>query len=363
MSTSANPVITAWSAISPYGIGRQAFEEGVGSGRVALTPCDRKTWGTRDEVVGLVPDFDLRAVLGKKGTKAMSRVTGLALATTGDLLKEIPQDHRAGLVLGTTAGSLQTTMEFTRTSLAAQFPHHVDAAVIPYTVMNASAARCAIWYGLKGPNSTIAGGRPTALHALGYARRLIRAGRAETVLCGAAEEYSRARSWFAYHDRAGSRPVLGEGCAMFALQAGPGSEGEALAELVAVDTRISPTPDRTAETVEAAVRRVLAAAPDGAEVWTACPSGADDSPGRQELSVLADLFGSHVLTHPLPSVIGDAGSASAAFQLAQVLSRARRDPSAAGRLAVITSVDVSGPVAAVLLRLSDRRGNEETSKQ
>jgi 3-oxoacyl-(acyl-carrier-protein) synthase len=56
------------------------------------------------------------------------------------------------------------------------------------SVINAAAGQTAIWHGLDGVNSTIAGGVTAGLSALAYATDLIAAGRAEVLLAGGADE-------------------------------------------------------------------------------------------------------------------------------------------------------------------------------
>ncbi|MEV5944706.1 beta-ketoacyl synthase N-terminal-like domain-containing protein, partial [Streptomyces sp. NPDC051994] len=195
------PVITGWSAVSPYGIGREAFMEGARSGRTTAVALDSEQWSGPDQQACLVPDFDIRGELGRKGTRSMDRVTGLAVTAVGRLLKDGGEpigdggDDRAALVLGTNTGSAQSMMALTHDTFVQDKPYLVDPAQFPNTVMNCASGQCAIWYGLKGPNATVAGGRSSGLLALNYARRLLAAGRARTVLCGAVEEYSSARSW------------------------------------------------------------------------------------------------------------------------------------------------------------------------
>jgi 3-oxoacyl-(acyl-carrier-protein) synthase len=356
----ARPVITAWSAISPFGVGAAAFAAGLREGRLTATAPDRAQWQVPDERACLVSGFDPRQALGRKGTRSMNRVTGLAVATVGDLLDKLgeaePDRDRTALVLGTTTGSLQSTMAFTRGSLTGERPYHVDAALIPYAVMNGAAAQCAIWHGLKGPNTTFASGRPTGLVSLSYARRLLLTGRAATVLCGGAEEYSSARSRVDALSRA-EPAVLGEGCAMFALTLAPAPgharpETGALASVVAVESRVCAGGDwRPA--VQACVHRVLAAAGPSAagDVGAAVPSGVPGEAGQAERGVLAEVFGGAVV-RPVTDLIGETHAASASFQIAAVLSLWAAGPAPAGPLAVLTSVDPGGgQVAAALLRM------------
>lgn len=353
------PFITQWSAYSPYGAGREKLAEGLAARRTAIAPIDAGHWGTQDRRAALVPDFRTRDVLGKKGTRGMNRLSGLAVATVRLLHAEIATDQATGLVLGTTTGSAETMMEIVRTALRAERPYLIDPATTPYGVMNGAAGQCAIWHGFKGPNVTIAAGRPSGLAAIGYARRLLLAGRATLVIAGAAEEYSRARSWMEHHREpdGNGETTLGEGCAMFAIASRPPDDRPALAELLALDLRVCPDGD-WGTAVERSVRAALHSAGRSPEdVWATCPSGAHGQAGKAELAVLEDVIGAPVTLPPLHGLLGETHASSSAFQLAAVLCEAQRSSPTASRIAVLTSADPpSGAVAACVLLLGDARG-------
>jgi 3-oxoacyl-(acyl-carrier-protein) synthase len=342
--------ITAWSAISPYGYGRDAYADGV-TGRTDPSAPLGPEWTVPDERACLVPDFDVRERLGGKGTRAMNRISALAVCTAGELIAGHEPDSRedTGFVLGTTVGSAQTMMDFTRASLEAEKPSHVEPAKVPGSVMNCAAGQAAIWHRLRGPNATIAAGRATGLVALNYARRLLLAGRATQVLCGAAEEYTHARSWLDHHRRpAPDRAVLGEGCAMLLLgQAQPADRP--LATLVAVRSRMC-LDDDPGRVVPAMVRGLLTehgVAPDA--VWAASGDRSD---------ALREVVGDEPVDRvPDMALIGDTGSASALFQLTALLSVAATDPRAEGRFAVLTAVADDGAAACALFGLGGHHGD------
>ncbi|MEV4434147.1 beta-ketoacyl synthase N-terminal-like domain-containing protein [Streptomyces sp. NPDC049555] len=361
----ARAVITGWSAVSPYGIGAEAFTEGLRDRRTTVAPVDTERWGVPTTRAHLVPGFETREVLGKKGTRSMDRVTGLAVAAVGSLLKqpgsveERETGERAALVLATTTGSAASMMDFTRSSLQGERPYDVDPAVMPNAVMNCAAGQCAIWYGIKGPNTTLAGGRAAGLLSLNYATRLLSSGRAETVLCAAAEEYSAARYWLEKHSRGAEAPgvPLGEGAAVLLVQpAGTHTpERPPLAEVLAVRSRVA-TGARVRDVLADCVRDALAAAgTDPTEVWAAAPGDAPGRLGHLEHEVLEEICGTEALGRvPAVARIGDVSAASGSFQIAMVLATAADDPAAAGRVAVITSADRDGSLACAVLRLVGR---------
>jgi 3-oxoacyl-[acyl-carrier-protein] synthase II len=384
-------VITNWSAVSPFGLGAAAFADGVlerrpaivrlkpdpaeaGAGHAhAVTPdggraADRahQDPSSADSAAdpppmptaALVPSFDARTALGAKNTRSMDRATALAVTAVG-LLLDRPSDD-AGLVLGTGNGSVRSMMDFTRDSMTMQRPYHVDPARFPNTVMNCAAGRCAIWHGLHGPNTTIAGGHASGLLALNYAARLRSCGHAETVLCGAVEEYSAYRAWLEWHAHAdcGARPLqpLGEGCAVFLLESPEAARDggrRVHAALLALEFGVAgnsrPPQDALADCLRAALNEAGARP---ADVWAAAPAGYRDERGTQELAALTQVLGPgpRVLP-PVGELIGDTSAASSAFQLAALLAEAARDPAAAGRVGAVTTVDREGLVGCVLLQL------------
>ncbi|MEE3922501.1 hypothetical protein V2I01_41795 [Micromonospora sp. BRA006-A] len=65
---------------------------------------------------------------------------------------------RIGIVTGTTAGSVKSSVDYAAETFTQQPPYLVNPALFPNTVMNCAAGQSAIWYKLHGPNATVAGG-------------------------------------------------------------------------------------------------------------------------------------------------------------------------------------------------------------
>ncbi|MCP2256517.1 3-oxoacyl-[acyl-carrier-protein] synthase II [Streptoalloteichus tenebrarius] len=348
-------VVSAWSAVSPFGIGRDAFAAGVRSGAGTARRVAESHGEVPHDHACLVPDFDVRAVLGRKGTRSMDRVSGLAVATARELLAgvgDLGDPTRTGVVLGT-SGTAQQMRDFTRDSLLGSRPFHVNPAIVPNGVMNHAASQIAIWHDLRGPNATVATGRTSGLSALAYARGLLRSGRARRVLVGAAEEYSATRAWLEHH-RTSERLALGEGCALFLLESGSAARDGArrpLLEVLAVESQVALGDD-----VGPALRQCLVDALDRAavrpeEIGVVRHSAAPGDLGRQEVEAVRSLVGAEALTRaPDVACLGETSSVVAAFQLAALLSVAPTR-GGVGDVAAITSVTDEGTVACGLFRL------------
>jgi 3-oxoacyl-[acyl-carrier-protein] synthase II len=341
-------VISAWSAMSPFGHGRTAFADGVRRG-VPVPPVSTKDdWAAARARV--VPDFDIVEQLGRKGTGSMDRTSALALVTLRALQRDeegtVAPNPTTGVVLGTTSGSNRTQFEFTRDSLTRRRPYFVNPAQMPFALMNSAAAQCAMWYGLTGPNSTIAAGGNSGPAVLRYATRLLRTGRASGVFAGAVEEHSGARELLEHGQG------LGEGCVLLFLQTAEAGNRSAVAEVVASDTRFSDGEPRRALTES--LRQVGVFGDEA--VWGLALSTAAPELSEVEEEATGEVLGQRVGTVVRPGrLIGDTGAASGVFGLAALLALAEADEHARGRLAVVTSVDRDGTAGCVVLRLMGSR--------
>ncbi|MER5747387.1 beta-ketoacyl synthase N-terminal-like domain-containing protein [Streptomyces sp. NPDC002225] len=358
VTTAQDLVVSGWAVSSPYGLGRDAFTTGLREQRRAVHPLDTTTWPVPYDEAGLIPGFDIRAVLGRKGTRSMDRVTAIAATTVGMLLDEYgtglaDTPESTGLVLGT-SGSVQSIMDFTRDALTGKAPYLVDPARFPNTVMNCPTGHSAIRHTLKGPNVTVSGGAATGLLALNYASRLLRGGHATALLAGAAEEFSLQRARLEHvADHGGTAPEpLGEGAALFLLESGAAARDggrTALATVLGCRFRAFRDTPRASAVLRHCVEEVLAAAgatPDDlALIAPGTPPGVF---GKEETAALDGLTAPRTAIRPL---VGDATAAGAAFQLAAVLAAADARPALANRLALVTAVDRDGTVGAALLRL------------
>ncbi|MGW7602636.1 beta-ketoacyl synthase N-terminal-like domain-containing protein [Streptomyces antimycoticus] len=390
----AAPVISAWTAVSPLGLRGADFTAALRSGRAAGRPLDPEEWSVPFREASLVPDFHIRQVLGRKGTRSMDRATGLAVTAIRHLLtgeREHDEAERlpgvgedTGLALGTSTGSAQSIMDFTRDSLVGEKPFYVDPARFPNTVMNCAAGQSAIWHGLKGPNTTIAGGRATGLLALRYALRLQRAGRAQAVLCGAVEEFSSARAWLEWHARtdeesADSAAVLGEGAAVWLLEPDASAREHGrkpLAEVLGLEFGCAADATQARTVLAEAIGRLLdRTAVTPGELSAVADSGAPGAEGEAERAALADALGDAEPPRiTAADTVGDTCAAAAAFQIAAVLAmaehgrpstggtsqrqlgeaeapRRRIEPLKNGDTALVTTVDRDGVVGAALLRI------------
>ncbi|MFJ6215766.1 beta-ketoacyl synthase N-terminal-like domain-containing protein [Streptomyces sp. NPDC092296] len=349
----ARLVLTAWSAVTPYGVGGAAFGAGVLAGRSALAELGPGPLPGVPGRGGVVPGFSAAEALGRKGTRTMDRVTALAVTAVDRLLTDcgpqlLVRPERVGLVLGTGHGSVQSIMDFTESALTGEKPYHVDPARFPNTVMNRAAGQSAIWHGIKGPNSTVAGGSLTGLHVLGYASRLYRGGHCEQVICGAAEEYSVRRHRL--EEAAAAEPrVLGEAAAVALLEAEettPTTGRRPSARLLGVRFRAHHRPGGAAQALTECVRSALDRAGVAADrVRLLAPLDAE----TETAAVAAALGAAPSRVLDCRDLLGDTSAASTAVQVAAVLAAADQGVLAPGEVALVTGIDRDGMVGCAVL--------------
>lgn len=350
-------VLSGWSAVTAYGVGRDTLRDGVLSGRSAVVDLDRTEFPGHFDRAAVVPGFNAADYLGRKGTRTMSRSTAFAVTVIDLLLRELGPEvtedpEQIGLVLGVGQGNVQAAMEFTRGALTASKPYHVDAMRFPDTFLNRAAGYSAIWHRLKGPNTTIAGGRLSALLALSYAARLYRGGHCQRLLVGATEEYSKARALLvdAAGGQRGTLPLLGEGCVVALMESAADAAAAGrtpLATMLATHFRACTEPGSGAAELAACVHATLAKAGANADqVRLVVPLGEHaeyEEAGIRE--VTGDAEPHWLRCRPL---LGDAFAASAGLQLSAALAAERYWPEP-GDLALITGIDRDGTVGCALI--------------
>ncbi|MER7702090.1 beta-ketoacyl synthase N-terminal-like domain-containing protein [Kitasatospora sp. NPDC097605] len=355
-------VFTAWSAVSPYGVGSEPYREGVLAGRPAVRALDGEQHPGPFREAGLIPDFSAAKYVGRKGTRSMDRVTAITVTAVGRLLADCGPElterpEQIGLVLGTGSGSVQSTMDFTKGSFTGERPYHVEPAHFPNAIMNRAAGQSAIWHGLKGPNTTVTGGRLAGLLALSYAARLHRGGHCARVLCGAAEEYSEQRAWLEWHGRVGEdrTTALGEGasvCLLERAQDALESGRTPLARLLGTGFRSFAERGDARGALAACVRDALdRAGVRPGDVVLIAPLGAGDGLDTVEEQALAEVLGpgagpEWIRCRPL---LGDTAGAATGLQLAAVLARAELGGLAPDGVALVTGIERDGLVGCAVV--------------
>jgi 3-oxoacyl-[acyl-carrier-protein] synthase II len=368
--------ITGWGVLSPIGVGVGEFAGSLARGHRGSADVSEMF---EDEIPR--PDgfamtgFRAKDYLGRKGTSFLDRSTALAMVACGqaladtDLTVDESNAERVGIALGTTAGSVRSTSDYSRATFVEEKPYLVNPLLFPNAVMNSAAGQSAIRYHLKGVNATIAGAQTAVLSALRYARNLIGLDRADALLVGATEEYGPQVAWATeFAMRAGGGTLAaGEGAAVFVVEdaarvrrAGRTPDAEVLA--VEVLTHLPADESGPAEdfsaTLADCLRRALEAAgvrPDDVFAVASSENGMP-VPDSHEDRAIREVLGDGPRRLRIKELAGEAGSASTALQIAALLALHRADPELDGRVGVVTTRTPDGMLGAAVLRGRHRPG-------
>ncbi|MEO8028843.1 MAG: beta-ketoacyl-[acyl-carrier-protein] synthase family protein [Bryobacteraceae bacterium] len=189
-------VITGIGAVSPNGIGREAFWEATRSGVSGLGPITRfDTSDMNARVAGEIKGFDGDAYIEPKDRPHVSRVTPLALAAVEEALASAHLDPAAmtrdelreiGVVLGTGGGSAEFTEEQYRLYHTGHW-RQCSVYVVPTSTIGTLASEISMRFGLRGLSHVVSTGCTSSTDAIGYAARLIRTGEMDTMVAGGAD--------------------------------------------------------------------------------------------------------------------------------------------------------------------------------
>src|SRR6185437_12238946 len=118
MAPDGRLAVTGVGVISPIGIGRGAFWDGLFAGRSGIGPIALfEPVGCESRLAGEVRELDPAAILGRQGLRLLDRTTRFALAASALALADAGLDalgaaDALGVALGTIAGSASSRGDF-----------------------------------------------------------------------------------------------------------------------------------------------------------------------------------------------------------------------------------------------------------
>ncbi len=240
-------VVTGIGAVSPNGIGREAFWDATKNGRSGVKRIDCfDPSALAVQIAGEITDFDESAFVSAKDRPHVSRVTPLAVAAVGEALSDAGLDPGAmsreelrsiGVIVGSGGGSQEFTEEQYRLYYAGLMKQ-CSVYVIPTSTIGTLASEVSMRFGFRGLSHVISTGCTSSTDAIGYAYRHIKTGMLSTMIAGGVDAPISplilrgfilmrilASGWNQSPERA-SRPfsgdrggfVLGEGSWFFVLE-------------------------------------------------------------------------------------------------------------------------------------------------
>lgn len=187
-------VVTGMGIVSPVGSTLDTAWANVVNGVSGIGPITRFDVSAFPcQFGGAVKDFVLEQYLPAKEARRMDEfmhygiAAGVqAMADSGLDLQKIDLD-RAGVIMGSGIGGLQTIQDEHNAYLAAHSPRKISPFFVPASIINMIAGHLSIRFGLRGPNLGVVTACTTSTHAIGLGLRTIQYGDADMVLAGGSE--------------------------------------------------------------------------------------------------------------------------------------------------------------------------------
>jgi 3-oxoacyl-[acyl-carrier-protein] synthase II len=186
-------VITGMGAVSPNGVGRDAFSNAVLTGQSGVRRISRFDPSELSvQIAGEVVDFDELAWVEKQERKHVSRVLPLTLAAATEALSNagidvaslgLEEKRRFGVILGSGGGSQEFTEHQYRLFFRQQYKQ-MSLFCIPTGVMGTLSSELSVRFGLRGASHVVTTGCTSSTDAFGYSMRQIQSGRLDMVLSG-----------------------------------------------------------------------------------------------------------------------------------------------------------------------------------
>ena len=240
-------VITGIGAVSPNGIGREAFWQATKCGASGIRRITRfDPSGYLSQVAGEVTGFNEEQWVPYKDRPHVSRVVPLAVAAASEALDDAGVEtrtmsrdglRRIGVMLGSGGGALEFTEQQYRLWHEGKW-RQCSVYVVPSSTPGTLASEISMRFGFRGLSHLVSTGCASSTDAIAYGVRHVQSGTVDMVLAGGADApiaplilrgfigmRALSTSWNEQPDRA-SRPfsrdrdgfVIGEGAWFFVLE-------------------------------------------------------------------------------------------------------------------------------------------------
>lgn len=234
-------VITGLGMITPVGIGWRESWAALLAGRSGIAPV--ASFDTAEFPVHLgaeVKGFQPEKFLRRQEPASMGRSSQLAVAAARMALEDSGLEtaanaRRIGVSMGTTSGEPQFVERYNDVRKTAGLDA-IPGEMLPRYPCNMIPAHVAAEFGLRGPSLMIPTACAAGNYAIGYGFDLIRSGRADAMLAGGADAFSRitymgfarlgaiAKERCQPFDKNRKGMVPGEGAAMMVLEEAAAAE-------------------------------------------------------------------------------------------------------------------------------------------
>nr|WP_308505228.1 beta-ketoacyl-ACP synthase II [uncultured Agathobaculum sp.] len=178
-------VITGMGAVTPVGIGVDAYWRALIDGKCGVGPITRfDASGLPVQIAAELKGFDPADYMPKQLARTMDPFMQFAFAAAEEALADsaLPvgaEPDRIGIVMGTAMDGVTTVAQ---TQAAFDAGHRVGPRFVPMTIGNIAAAQIAIAHGIHGPSLTLNTACSAGGDAMMTAAMLLKTGEADAVL-------------------------------------------------------------------------------------------------------------------------------------------------------------------------------------
>jgi 3-oxoacyl-[acyl-carrier-protein] synthase II len=186
-------VVTGVGAVTPLGIGVDAFWDGLTAGRSGIRRIERFDVSNLEvQIGGEVPDFRPSDFMDGKAARRMDRFAQFGVAAARQAIEDARLEitdanrDRIGIVMNTGGGGI-FTIESNVIAMERQGPNRVSPFLIPMFAPNMASSQVSIVFGVRGPTLTMLAACAAGVQAFIEGVHLIERGDADVVIAGGAE--------------------------------------------------------------------------------------------------------------------------------------------------------------------------------
>ena len=186
-------VITGLGCVTPLGIGRQAFWDGLLAGKSGVRKIQAFDASSSPvQIAAEVPDFDWEAEINPKDRKHVPRTVPLALAAAREALQDariypndlsVEERRTIGVELGTGGGGLAFTEQQYQYWYIGP-TNKASVYTIPASTHGGLSSELSMAFGLRGLSHIVSTGCTSSTDAIAYAAQHIALGRQDVMIAG-----------------------------------------------------------------------------------------------------------------------------------------------------------------------------------
>ncbi|HOJ93303.1 MAG TPA: beta-ketoacyl-ACP synthase II [Dictyoglomaceae bacterium] len=186
-------VVTGVGVISPLGVGKDVFWEGLKNGRSGISYISKfPTDDFSTKIAGEVKDFNPEDFIDKKEVRRLDRFSQFAVAATKLALEDaswVPNEEEkenTAVIVSSGIGGFETLGNQFQV-LFEKGASRISPFVIPMVIINMAAGNISIFFGFKGPNFAPVSACAASSHAVGVGYRIVASGETDFAIVGGTE--------------------------------------------------------------------------------------------------------------------------------------------------------------------------------